>query len=280
MINRLGLILSLSLLVFACGEEPSPSKPETKPETSAAPATSETNHSPATDCQMTMGWDPWEPYQYLTPDDTVAGLEIELVTAIAKEAGCKLAFKQKSWMELLNGIRSGSVDILGGATKTPAREKFAWFSDPYRSESFILYVRAGEAGSFQGKTLEELLNKGFRVGVTQDYIYGDEVTRLQDDERYAKQFISAPMTEMNYYNLLQNIVDGFLEDPFVAAFTIKRKGLSEQIEAFPLEVHSGEVSLMFSKKSVSEDQVKAFNDALARIKANGTYDKIIDKYRR
>ncbi|WP_196139897.1 ABC transporter substrate-binding protein [Aliikangiella sp. G2MR2-5] len=270
------LVTILSMLVISCGEAPKPEKKEkavAKQET--APPKVE---SVLSKCQLNMGWDPWEPYQYLSPDNKVRGLEIELVGAIAQEAGCELKFVQKSWMNLLNGIRNGSIDLLGGATKTVAREQFARFSDYYRHESFILYVRSGESEKYKNKSLKQLLEEGFRLGVTQDYIYGDQVTQLQDIPELASKFTSVPTTEVNYYNLIQNNIDGFLEDPFVAAYTIRRKGLQEQIIAHPLEIHSGDVSIMFSKNSVNEETVAAFNDALKRLKESGAYKKILDKY--
>jgi len=181
-------------------------------------------------------------------------------------------------MKLLHGIRSGSIDMVAGASKTKSREKFAYFSDNYRHESFILYVRAGETEKYANKTLKELLDGEFKLGVTEDYIYGQQANDLQDDPIYKNKFVYVPMTEMNYFNLLQNQIDGFLEDPFVAAFTIKRKGLQGQIEAHPLEVHSGDVAMMFSKKSVQKETVTAFNQALARLKENGEYQKILAKY--
>ena len=227
-----------------------------------------------------MGWDPWEPYQYLTPDDEVRGLEIDIIKAIASEADCNISFVQKSWMKLLHGIRSGNIDMVAGASKTKTREQFAYFSDNYRDESFILYVRVGESEKYANQSLKELLTSGFKVGVTEDYIYGDMVNALQDDPVYKSNFIYVPITEVNYYNLLQNNIDGFLEDPFVAAFTIKRKGLQGQIDAHPLEIHSGNVAIMFSKKSVSSETVTAFNQALSRLKQNGEYQKIIAKYSR
>ena len=79
--------------------------------------------------------------------------------------------------------------------------------------------------------------------------------------------------------MIQNQIDGFLEDPFVAAYTIKRKGLGDEIEAHPIRVHSGNVALMFSKKSVSEETVLAFNRALVKLMENGEYKRILDKYR-
>ena len=264
-------LLSFTFLLTSCGEAPKPEKKvEEKPKAEAV--------SILNKCKLNMGWDPWEPYQYLSVENQVRGLEIDLVGAIAKEAGCELNFVQKNWMNLLNGIRNGSIDLLGGATKTEAREQFAYFSDNYRSESFILYVRTGESEKYSGKSLKELLSEGFKLGVTQDYIYGEQVSKLQDDPALGANFVSVPTTEVNYFNLIQNNINGFLEDPFVAAYTIRRKGLQDEIQTHPLEIHSGDVSIMFSKKSVSEETVNAFNAALAKLKQDGRYQKILNKY--
>jgi len=266
--SLLGFIM---LLLVSCGESPQPEKEEIKKtEPKASILTAE--------CQLNLGWDPWAPYQYLTPEDEVKGLEIDLISAMAKGAGCSIKFVQNDWMKLLNGIRSGQVDMLGGASQTKIREKFALFSNIYRRESFVLYVRDGDSEKFLGKSLKELLDGDFKLGITQDYIYGDKVTELQDDEAYSTKFVSVPISEVNFYNLLQNHIDGFLEDPFVAAYTIKRKGLQGQIEAHAIEIHSGEVAIMFSKRSVKPETVAAFNKALAKLKETGEYQKILAKY--
>lgn len=267
------LLGCLMLVLVGCTESPEPIKKQVK---KAEPKPT----VPVINCQLTMGWDPWEPYQYLTPEDEVKGLEIDLINAMAKEANCSIRFVQKNWMSLLNDIRSGEIDMLGGASKTKAREKFALFSNTYRHESFVLYVRAGEGDKYTDKSLKQLVDAGFKLGVTQDYIYGNQVTELQDDENYKENFVSVPTTEVNYYNLLQNQIDGFLEDPFVAAYTIRRKGLQGQIEAHSIEVHSGDVAVMFSKKSVKPETVVSFNKALAKIKENGEYQKILAKFSR
>ena len=214
-ISLLALATSLVLIVAACGEDSTPVSVE-----DASPEI----------CHLMLGWDPWAPYQYLTHDDQVQGLDIDLVSAMAKGAGCEISFVQDNWVNLLNGIRNGDIDMLGGATRTDSREEFALFSDNYRHETFVLYVRQGESGQYADQSLRELLKGGFRIGITQDYIYGDQVSELQDDEKLSAGFVSVPITEVNYYNLVQGEIDGFLEDPFVAAYNIKRKGLQEQVE--------------------------------------------------
>ncbi len=156
------LIITLfTLFLFACNETPSNNE--------AQPAVAATKSVTATEpvaekpmCSIKMGWDPWEPYQYLSPDNQVRGLEIELISAIAKQANCNVEFVQSDWMNLLKGIRDGSVDMLGGASKTAAREEFAMFSNPYRKESFVLYVRSEQLESYSGKNLETLLLRPYR----------------------------------------------------------------------------------------------------------------------
>ena len=267
------LVVCSILVLSACGESPDPQKITIE---TAAPVPAEV----VAECNLKMGWDPWEPYQYLSPDDDVRGLEVDLIGAMANKAGCDLTFVQDNWMNLLAGIRSGSVDLLGGATKTASRAEFAYFSDSYRHESFSLYIRPDESDKYADKSLLELLEGGFMLGVTQDYLYCPQINALQDDERFSSQFVRVPITEVNYYNLTQGHIDGFLEDPFVASFTIRRKGLQGQIEPLALEISSGDVSIIFSQESVEEETVQAFNMALAKIRETGEYEQILAKYRR
>ena len=109
----------------------------------------------------------------------------------------------------------------------------------------------------------------------------DKIIHQLFTTRWSGDLSGAPIEKMReqLQKNLQNQIDGFLEDPFVAAFTIKRKGLHGQIEAHPLEIHSGSVAMMFSKKTVDEKTVIAFNQALDRLQKNGEYQKILTKYR-
>ncbi|MCF6193247.1 MAG: transporter substrate-binding domain-containing protein [Kangiellaceae bacterium] len=229
-------------------------------------------------CELILGWDPWEPYQYLTPDDQVKGLEIELIQSMARQVGCSVKFEQGEWMALLESLELGKIDMLGGASKTDARKTFAHFSIPYRHESFVLYLLAENMEIYAEKSIYELMDEKFRLGITDDYIYGDAISLIQDKKSYQSQIVTVPITEVNYYNLMQGNIDGFLEDPFVAGYTIKRKGLSAKISASGIKVHSGDVSIMFSKASVTPERVEQFNMALESIKNSGEYKKILDKY--
>lgn len=230
-------------------------------------------------CSVTMGWDPWEPYQFKDESGEVRGLDVELVRRIAAEANCEVTLQEGNWEALLNRLRHGELDLLTGASKTDRRTQFAHFSDPYRDETFVLYVRSEDMGTYDADTLAGLLDQGFRLGVTSSYYYGEKVSALRDNPEFSGQFVPAPISELNYSRLLDYSIDGFLEDPFVAAAILRGKGLSEEISEYPVTLDTGPVHLMFSKESVDPGTLDRFNKALAKLKTTGVYDEIIEKYR-
>ncbi|NVJ50362.1 MAG: amino acid ABC transporter substrate-binding protein [Gammaproteobacteria bacterium] len=264
LVRILPLIIT-SVLLVACDD---PAPPKAQP-SAAQPKVN--------DCQLTMGWDPWEPYMYLTPGNEVSGLDIELIQALAEESNCQLSFVQDHWMSLLQKLEVGEVDLVAGASITEKRKSYAMFSEPYRSENFVLYVRAGEKAKF-AESFSDIVASGKRIGVTTDYIYGEQVSSLQDKPEFSASFVYSAVGEANYYNLLQHNVDVIIEDPFVGAYNIKRKGIEEQIDKLDIRLHSGDVHLMFSIKSVDHTTVTRFNEALKSLKKKGTYKQILQRY--
>ena len=233
---------------------------------------------PAPLCALTMGLDPWEPYQYQDIGNEVRGLDIDIVTRLAQGANCTLEFANGDWLTLFGMLKDGTVDFMTGATKTKRREEVAIFSDPYREESFVLYVREDELPQYKSKTLQQLLDGSFRLGTTSGYIYGDHIVALQDNPKYEDFFQSVAIGETNFAKLADMQIDGFLEDPFVANTIIRKKGL-HNISATETEVGRGSVHLMFSTSSVDLAVVERFNKALAELRVSGEYQKILDRYR-
>lgn len=229
-------------------------------------------------CSFTMGLDAWEPYQYMTVGNTVTGLDVELVQHVVADMGCKLDVVQGSWLELLTLLKNGDVDFVLGASKTTEREEFAFFSEPYRQERFELYVRKEQIGlPYTG--LKEFISAGHKVGVVNEYYYGDEVAELYADDNLRPLFVGAIISELNMARLLDEEIDGLLEDSFVGASILRRKGLDKYIQAHSISLGSADVYVMFSKVSVSAEQVQQFNAGLARLREDGRYNQIVDKYR-
>jgi len=230
------------------------------------------------DCQLTMGWDPWEPYHYMTPKGEVDGLDVELVRAAAERVGCELEFVQDDFLTLLDGLRAGDIDLIPGATRTEGRTRFAHFSDPYRVEYFTLWVRVEDHELLENRDLASLLESRRRVGFTEGFVYGSEVEQLMAKPEYESLFRGARVGDLNLLRLVDHDIDAMIEDPYVAASIQRRLGLGDQVVRLDQELGRGDVHLMFSQASVDEDRVEAFNEALSELADDGTQDEIADRY--
>lgn len=230
------------------------------------------------DCELTLGFDVWVPYQYLDVGNRVAGLDVEMVELVVKNMGCSLTYQRGTWVSLLNKIKQGEVDMMVGASKTPAREEFARFSDAYRMEEFSLYIRKDDEKNRAYQTVAEFVANGGKIGVVGDYYYGPQVTILQDGSATADAFVPSIMGEFNVVRLLDEDIDGFLEDSFVAASMFRRKALTELIVPQGIVVNTGEVYVMFSKENVSQEIIDKFNVELHKIQSDGSYEKLAEKY--
>lgn len=264
------LVVVVSVIVLGC--KPAEPPPVT-PAQAAAPAEVAV---PA--CNLTMGIDAWEPYQYMSVGNTVTGLDVELVQAVATDMSCQLEVVQGSWLELLTLLKEGNIDFVLGASKTADREEFAYFSEPYRQERFQLYVRRDDS-ALSYDSLQAFVAAGHKVGVVNEYFYGDEVAALYEDDSLRDKFVGAIISELNMARLLDEEIDGLLEDSFVGASILRRKGLDKYIVPHTISLGNSDVYVMFSKASVTEQQVQQFNTGLARLKADGSYERIVEKYR-
>jgi polar amino acid transport system substrate-binding protein len=281
------LLCSCALLLSLAGCKPAPESapPATAPASGAVQPVAATSAAPVVAdvvapvaCSFRLGFEAWEPYQYVGMEQKAAGLDIELIQAIADEMKCQLEFRQGNWTDLISALKKGELDLLPGASKTAARESFAYFSDPYRNEKFVLFIRSTDTALSQYATLAELLAAGKKVGIVSDYYYGETVAGFYNDDNLKAAFIESPLSELNLKRLQDEEIDAMFEDSLVGGSMLRRKGLAGQIGQHSIDLGQSDVYLMFSKNTVTEAQVAAFNQALQSIRQNGSYQAILAKY--
>ncbi|WP_395341757.1 substrate-binding periplasmic protein [Ningiella sp. W23] len=283
------LLIVLSFALISCSQE----QRQSEQESSSEPIASETNMAtqaipeptvdippPLPECSLRMGFDIWSPYQYVDVDDNVRGLDIEIVTSVTDTMGCDVEFVQGTWVSLLNDLRNGDVDVLLGASKTQAREEFAFFSEPYRMETFALYVRRDDESIAGLSDINSFIDSDKKIGVVSDYFYGDQVSALFDGENTADQFVFSIMGELNIARLLDMDIDGFLEDEFVGASMLRQKALSGLIVESGYTIETGDIYVMFSKASVDPTTVERFDEALTDFKNSAQYTDTVNKYKK
>lgn len=233
------------------------------------------NHAEAQ--ELSLGWEDWQPYQYRDSNQVVTGLDIELMRAIFENMNYRVTLVELPWKRILRNVELGLTDLAASASKTPEREKYAFFSDPYRSESAVMYIRKEDVGKYEFRTLRGIIGSDFTLAVTRGYYYGEEFSKLMKDPEFNKHIEVVNDNQLAQQQLARKRVDGFLEDPIAATIELRNEKLLDKV-SIHMPIYSDDIYVMFSKKSTSPELVKTFNKSLAELRANGDFDRIMGKY--
>lgn len=228
---------------------------------------------------MRIGWEDWLPYQYRDDSGELSGLDIELMNAIAARAGYDLFWHKLAWKKHLWEVAAGSIDIAPGASRTPEREDYAYFSVPYRTEPVsLITVREANLTDVDRDSLLALLDSGFTIGYVTGYSYAPWVNELIDAGTPGLK--AAKSEEYLSSALLDGVFDGFFADAFSAVANLKeardKRGSDQLIYTYTLQ--EADIYMMFSKFSVEPDVVDRFNQTITAMQADGTLDQIVEGY--
>ena len=213
---------------------------------------------------ITVGSDiPYPPFeQGRAPDYT--GFDIDIVNAIADQAGFKTEIQDTSFDTIFRDLAQGKFDLVASAsTITKERLQTVDFSQPYFNADQSLMVKKGS----DIKTTDDL--GGTTVGA-QRGTTGADYAENQTDASSVRTYPSID----NAFNALEaGQIDAVINDFPVSAFATKAKPDLAVVQSIP----TGEKYGLAMKKGDSALE-KQVNDALTEIKKNGTYAKIFKKW--
>ena len=87
----------------------------------------------------------------------LTGLDVQLSKSTLARAGIRLSYTHLDWDVHQDALKRGSNDMASGAFINDERQRYAWFSHPYRYESNVLYVRRGTRGQYPFKSSQAML---------------------------------------------------------------------------------------------------------------------------
>ena len=222
------------------------------------------------DCVLTVGLADWLPYQHFTQKGQAAGIQVDLVNQIAKLAGCELRYIPIKFSKSIKRLEKGSIDLMFNATVTAERRDFALFSHSYRQEMLVLYSTKKYAEECRNKSIKELIQDGFKMGLQKESLYGKAVSEVQKIPELNQKIVYFDHTAHDFDWVYQNNLDGFIDDPAIVSYRSRKEGEIGRLHACQLTV-SSPVSLMFSKKTVSQSIVNEFNKAIDTVKQSDSY---------
>lgn len=152
----------------------------------------------------------------------------------------------------------------------------AIISAVFRQATNYLVLSKGLEGQY--KTLDAFLGAGKKLGVVKEYFYGKQVMALITSKAFKKQIRDSLSAEANMKRVVSGRIDGALVDALVAGNLKRQMNAADKVAADLIVVSSENLHVLFSKASVEQQTVDDFNTVLARLEANGTLQKISDRY--
>jgi polar amino acid transport system substrate-binding protein len=222
------------------------------------------------------GWFDLPPYAHLDRDGRPTGFDIALLREVGRRAGITFSLREIDWSRTQTLVREGRLDFGLAAFRTPEREAYALLSAPYRKESDSLFLRPRTAARIAARTPDTLLAEvrqlGLRIGIVEGYNYGPQAMAFLA-ERAAAVVVSRTDVE-NVVRMSAGEIDGFLADRLSGYHAIASADVRAIARAVALPVFEGDVHVLFSRATVKPEVVRRFDQALAAVVADGTYERI------
>lgn len=218
------------------------------------------------DCRLRVGWEEWYPLIH-ERDGQLAGSEFVLLSSLAKQANCQLEFIELPWIRALKSLQNGDIDLLYGASKTPEREAFAHFSQPYRVEQMLLLTNREDTAQPGPISLTDWLatpngnGKPRLLGVILGFYYGDQLDPIVHAPEAKAQRLQVRWDQQLLKLLKAKRIDGYLIEASIAPQLTRQNPQALQQHQVS-EQNPEPMHLMFSQR-VPVEIVQRFNAAIA-----------------
>jgi signal transduction histidine kinase len=205
------------------------------------------------------------PVVYLE-DNKPMGVAVDIVEALARHMSQPIEMKAMDWKEAQSLVARGEADALVQINQTPERTKIYDFSEPLLESQFSIFVRSDRVGV---SGLSSLRNQ--RIGV--------EAAGLP--RQMMEQFPNIRLTIIpnfveGFQMLSHDLIDAVVVDYRVGSYVLAQNNI-RNIRA------AGEpVAFSFSAIAVKKGNTQLLaqvNAALKEVRADGTYERILHKWK-
>ena len=231
----------------------------------------------AANCVVTVGWNDSPPHTFRAPDGSLQGIEVELVTAILRRMGCTPEFVELPLARALMYLETGQLDALPGLRRTIDREKFAVFSKPLFRSRNMLFLNRSVADKIKIRTLGDIAQGGFRLGVLNGAIYSDEYATLVRQPDFNAHLTNLVATTNGWQMMALNRLEGILADELTATYELRKLKLSPMVQR-SIVISETEGRLAFSRKAGHSDLVTRFDKALDAMIKEQSYRAILEGF--
>ena len=220
--------------------------------------------------------DIWYPYTGSEYSEK-PGYIIELLAKILEPSDYRLEYATMSWRRAVDLTRFNYYDCIAGADPGDVPD-FIFTETPFGMVTLKFFVRKG--ASWQFKSIDHL--KTMRLGVTRDYSYDagplDAYIKENPDKNITLVSKEDPIGVLIDL-LAKGEIDTFVDAELAVKRRLQEKNLSEQFQSAG---DLGQASPIFVACGPTNTRARAlvalFDEGLKRLRFNGEYQRILDRY--
>lgn len=210
----------------------------------------------------------YPPFESLDASNQIVGFDIDLANALCKQMQADCTFTNHAFDSLIPSLKFRKYDaVISGMDITPERSKQVAFSDPYYANSAVVIAKKGAFTS-----LADL--KGKRIGMEN----GTTHQKYLQDKHPEIKTVSYDSYQNAIIDLKNGRIDGVFGDTAVVNEWLKTNPQLGTVGEHVTDPQYFGTGLGIAVRPENQALLKKLNAALAAIKADGTYQKISDKW--
>ena len=149
-------------------------------------------------------------YDTTGPDGKKRGYSYEYQQAVAAHTGWKYEYVEGSWAELMNMLKSGEIDLMGGISYAEERSASMLFSElPMGEDKYYLYINPSDT-DISASDLTTLNEK--RIGVMPDTLSARRFYEWETSHGVDTQQVDITSTDDARQKLQNQEIDGFVHN--------------------------------------------------------------------
>ena len=206
----------------------------------------------------------YAPFTYHDASGKLVGFDVEIGEAVAKQLGVKPEFVEGKWDGLIAGLGADRYDtVINQVGITEERKARFDFSDPYIVSKAVLIVKNGS----EIKAFADLKGKKSAQSLTSNF--------GKIAEKNGAELVGTDGFDQSIQLVLTGRADATINDN-LSFLDFKKKQPGADVAVVAEESDASASGIIVQKDNAP--LVAEINKALAAIKADGTYERISQKY--
>ncbi len=210
----------------------------------------------------------YPPFESMDASNKIVGFDVDLANALCKEIDATCTFSNQSFDSLIPSLKFRRIDaVMAGMDITPEREKQVLFSNPYYDNSALFIGQ-------KGKITDVAALKGKKVGVQN----GTTHQKFIMDKHPEITTVPYDSYQNAKLDLQNGRIDAVFGDTAVVTEWLKAEPKLAAIGDKVTDKDYFGTGLGIAVRQGNTDLQAKFNTALEKIKQDGTYQTIYEKW--